>query len=69
MKKCDLINLCYSAVIDGGNTGEQMTRETAINTICNWIIDGVITEYIEPDYFASVYNSVLNKVKRGNNND
>ena len=65
MNKRDLMNLCYSAIIDGGNTKEPLTRETAIDTICNWIEEDILTEYIEPSYFARIYNSVLQEMKKG----
>ena len=64
MNDRDLMNLCFSFLIDGGTEKTPMTAEDAAYTLKQWQEEGgelaEDTKDLSPTRFADAWNTVLN---------
>ena len=59
MQRGELMNLCYSCLIDGTGEHNPITMEEAEYTIDGWQGDGIDIDGLTPEALMSAWNEVL----------
>lgn len=62
MNRADLLNLCYSCLIDGGTASAPITTEEAAYTLRAWIDEEIIPAGLTAEEFADAWNCVFQEL-------
>ena len=68
MKQGDLMNLCYSCLIDGCGEHKPITLAEASYTLQCWKVEGsefMETDGLTPEAFMMAWNEVLQQLRQG----
>ena len=66
MKQGDLMNLCFSCLIDGGGEHVPITLDEAAYTLQCWQDEGLAMDGLTPEAFMMAWNNVLRQLKGDN---